>query len=292
MGGPGDAFGEVCRAVHFGDLHDPGDEVIRGDLIERVGKENDILVLHPGLTGGLGHFLLYLQFLLEFPHDLSDHLRIDFSFLEDAGDHIDINFCHECFGLEKVCASGFGQTNGADPVNGRMKTMDVANEVFDVVNTKDEVIGRERRFEVHRRGLRHRSVHVLLFNRRGEVFLQKRSMSKDTWPGRWDSSASGHLDAGEAYDACAVREVGEELDWTNDGPLVRILRIEACAATGQEFVWVYRGEAEGPFRLHPEEIEDGRWFEPAGVDRLVEAGDAVCAPALALIWTKVRECLG
>ena len=87
----------------------------------------------------------------------------------------------------------------------------MSEEIFDVVNECDEIIGRETRRAVHRLGLKHRAVHVLLFNGRGEVFLQKRSMAKDCFPGVWDSSASGHLDSGEDYDACAVRELREEL---------------------------------------------------------------------------------
>ena len=84
-------------------------------------------------------------------------------------------------------------------------------EIFDVVNERDEVIDHRPRSEVHRLGLRHRAVHVLVFNARGDVFLQKRSMLKDCFPGTWDSSASGHLDQGEAYDDCAVRELREEI---------------------------------------------------------------------------------
>src|SRR2546425_9138230 len=84
-------------------------------------------------------------------------------------------------------------------------------EIFDVVNEQDEVIGRQSRSEVHRLGLQHRAVHVLVFNARGQVFLQKRSLTKDRQPGLWDSSASGHLAFGEDYDACAVRELREEL---------------------------------------------------------------------------------
>src|SRR5256885_1188600 len=84
-------------------------------------------------------------------------------------------------------------------------------EWFDVVNEKDEVISRARRREVHAQGLWHRAVHVLVFNCHGAVFLQKRSMLKDLSPGLWDSSCSGHLDAGEDYDAAAVRELREEI---------------------------------------------------------------------------------
>src|SRR5712671_919050 len=97
----------------------------------------------------------------------------------------------------------------------------MGEEIFDVVNQHDEVIGRETRREVHRQGLMHRAVHVLVFNRAGQVFLQKRSLRKDRQPGLWDSSASGHLDSGEDYDACAVRELREELGLRLAEPLRR-----------------------------------------------------------------------
>ena len=84
-------------------------------------------------------------------------------------------------------------------------------EIFDVVNDRDEVIDRKPRSEVHRLGLLHRAVHVLVFNSHGQIFLQKRSMKKDRQPGVWDSSASGHVDSGEDYDTTAVREVWEEI---------------------------------------------------------------------------------
>src|SRR3954471_6704889 len=86
-----------------------------------------------------------------------------------------------------------------------------AEEWFDVVNERDEVVGRATRREVHATGLWHRAVHVLVFDSAGRVFLQKRSMLKDLSPGLWDSSCSGHLEAGEDYDTAAVRELAEEI---------------------------------------------------------------------------------
>ena len=80
----------------------------------------------------------------------------------------------------------------------------MAEEIFDVVNERDEVVGQLSRREVHRQGLMHRAVHILMFNSAGKVFLQKRSMKKDNFPGTWDSSAAGHVDTGEDYDECAL----------------------------------------------------------------------------------------
>ena len=87
----------------------------------------------------------------------------------------------------------------------------MTEEIFDVVDADDRVIDQQPRSEVHRLGLRHRAIHLLVFNAAGELFLQKRSMKKDCFPGTWDSSASGHVDSGESYDACALREPPEEL---------------------------------------------------------------------------------
>ena len=161
------------------------------------------------------------------------------------------------------------------------------DEIFDVVNERDEVVGQQTRGEVHRLGLRHRAVHVLVFNGRGEVFLQKRSMNKDTFSGAWDSSASGHLDHGEEYDACALRELREEIGLQPAKPPTRLFRVEACLETGHEFVWVYRCESEGPFALNPAEVEAGGWFAPEEISRWMGARPDEFASALRLIWKRL-----
>ena len=165
----------------------------------------------------------------------------------------------------------------------------MSEEIFDVVNGRDEVIGQNTRREVHRLGLMHRAVHVLVFNSCGDVFLQKRSMLKDRQPGVWDSSASGHVDAGEDYDTCAVRELGEEIGLVADKVPERLFKLSASTETDQEHVWIYRITAEGPFVLHPEEIERGDWFSPVCVSSWMARSPEQFAPALLAIWPRVQN---
>ena len=165
----------------------------------------------------------------------------------------------------------------------------MSEEIFDVVNERDEVIDRKPRHEVHRLGLKHRAIHVLVFNARGETFLQKRSMTKDREPGKWDSSTSGHVDSGEDYDTCAVRELREEIGLTVKKAPERLFKIAACPKTDAEFVWVYRCQAEGPFQLHPDEIESGGWFAPGKITRWIAEKPEDFASAFRLIWSKLQS---
>src|SRR5260221_2408518 len=110
------------------------------------------------------------------------------------------------------------------------KTSKTANpdELFDVVDLDDRVTGRAPRSAVHAGKLLHRAVHVLIHDTNGHLFLQKRSLSKDTFPGCWDSSCSGHVDAGEDYVTAARRELGEELGWHDTSlPLRPLLKLRA-----------------------------------------------------------------
>ena len=107
-------------------------------------------------------------------------------------------------------------------------------------------------------------------------------------PGLWDSSCSGHLDAGEDYDAAAVRELGEEIGVHGVAP-VRWFRIEACAETAQEFCWVYRLGHDGPFVLHPGEIECGEWVTPAELARRLAARPEDFSPAFRRLWRMAGE---
>jgi isopentenyldiphosphate isomerase len=165
----------------------------------------------------------------------------------------------------------------------------MSTEMFDVVNERDEVIGTRSREEVHRLGLMHRAVHVLVFNARGEVFLQQRSWRKDRQPNLWDSSASGHVDTGEGYDNCAVRELREEIGLSLPRQPDRLFKISACPRTDQEHVWVYRCESEGPFVLNEQEIEQGGWFDSLQLARWIAEWPADFSDAFLLIWEEIMR---
>jgi isopentenyl-diphosphate delta-isomerase len=164
------------------------------------------------------------------------------------------------------------------------------DELFDVVDLDDKVVGQSPRREVHAQKLLHRAVHVLVHDPNGHLFLQRRSMSKDTFPGCWDSSCSGHVDAGEDYLIAARRELGEELGWHDASlPLRPLLKLHASPETGYEFIRIFLlGPLSGPFELNPEEITEGRWIVPDELDILINEYPDHVAGALRLLWSQHR----
>lgn len=167
--------------------------------------------------------------------------------------------------------------------------MSVSHELLDVVDEDDNVIAVRTRGEIHARGLMHRAVHILVFNSQGELFLQKRSMSKDEQPGKWDSSAAGHVDSGEDYLDCARREIGEELGIDGAREFELLFKLPASALTGNEHCMVYRYRFDGPMVLHPKEIDEGSWISPEMLDRRVAQADSELTEALCLIWKRYRD---
>jgi len=162
-----------------------------------------------------------------------------------------------------------------------------ATEVFDVVDENNRVIARAPRGEVHAKGLRHRAVHVFVFNRHGELWLQRRSHLKDVHPLLWDSSAAGHLDTGETYAAAAVRELKEELGI--EAATERIADIPATDRTGWEFVELHRARHDGPMHFAPDEIACGAFFRPEQVSGWIAARPGDFAPGFLECFKAWRE---
>ena len=160
-------------------------------------------------------------------------------------------------------------------------------ERFPVVDEMDRILRYAYRSQVHGDNLRHRAVHILIFNDAGEVYLQKRSRWKDRHPLLWDSSAAGHVRAGEGYDEAAQRELQEELGI--NVPLEKVLKLSASIRTGQEFIWLYRGQLQGDLRPNRSEIEAGAFFTPAVVDGWIAARPKDFPPGFVECWGAHRE---
>jgi len=178
--------------------------------------------------------------------------------------------------LQWIALSNFtSPTPAPDPKSG-------PEERFAVVDENDQVVGAAPRATVHGNNLLHRAIHILLFNQKGELFLQKRSRLKDRHPCVWDSSAAGHVDSGEDYDDAARRELQEELGV--NAQLARIVKLPASERTGQEFIWLYKGRHDGPFQLARSEIELGDFFPTGLVTEWLRARPDDFAPGFAECW--------
>ncbi|HLW34706.1 MAG TPA: 16S rRNA (adenine(1518)-N(6)/adenine(1519)-N(6))-dimethyltransferase RsmA [Chthoniobacterales bacterium] len=160
-------------------------------------------------------------------------------------------------------------------------------EQFQVVDERDTAVGSAPRSQVHANNLLHRAVHILIFNSQGEVFLQLRSRWKDRHPMQWDSSAAGHVDAGETYDQTADRELEEELGV--ETTLEKVAKLPASDRTGLEFICLYQGRYDGTMRLNRTEIEAGRYFPPSVIDDWMAARPNEFAPGFVECWKVWRE---
>jgi 16S rRNA (adenine1518-N6/adenine1519-N6)-dimethyltransferase len=172
----------------------------------------------------------------------------------------------------------------APPVRPAARAM--GNERFPVVDKNDRILRYARRSDVHGNNLRHRAVHILVFDQAGDVYLQQRSRWKDRHPLKWDSSAAGHVAAEESYEETARRELEEELGINI--PLEKLLKLPASARTEQEFVWLYRGEIPGNPIVNRSEIETGAFFPPAIIDGWVSARPEDFAPGFIECWKAYR----
>jgi 16S rRNA (adenine1518-N6/adenine1519-N6)-dimethyltransferase len=177
------------------------------------------------------------------------------------------------------------------PQHGNLAAQE-APERFPIVDENDQEIGTASRQEVHENNFRHRAVHILIFNGTGELLLQKRSPWKDRHPLLWDSSAAGHVEANEQYDETAARELDEELGVT--AQLRAIGKLSASEKTGQEFIIVYYGVHDGPFRYPSEEISAVEFFPVDIVERWLANKPKDFAPGFLEAWKlfQTQSCLG
>ncbi len=161
-------------------------------------------------------------------------------------------------------------------------------EMFDVVDEQDRVIEQRPRSEVHRLNLRHRAVSIFVFDSAGRLLLQQRSATKDEYPLRYTSSASGHVSAGETFDETAPREMQEELGLT--APLERLAKFPAGLETANEFTVLYRAITDEPPCFDPDEIAGGGFYELVEIDAWLDHAPEDFSPPfqVAYRWFRVN----
>lgn len=135
-------------------------------------------------------------------------------------------------------------------------------EVLDVVDLNDEAVGQATREECHKEFLRHRAVQIFVFDTQGRIFVQKRSKKKDVFPGFYEASCSGHVQAGEAYRQAAARELAEELGITHtEHELRELFTFKLRAKPEHEIIKQYTLKCECVGELQKEEVESGEFLD-------------------------------
>jgi isopentenyldiphosphate isomerase len=169
------------------------------------------------------------------------------------------------------------------------------DEVFDVVDEHDQVIGREYRRDIHRRGLRHRAIHIFWMRADGQLCLQRRSYAKDNCPGLLSTSCAGHVDSGEDYLTAAVRELGEELGVSVAPSALMEIDYAPChPCLGNEFVRAYLLRGDFTVTVAAFEVDSVLWRTPAETEAWASAEPEVFSAPLCHLLARplVRRSLG
>ncbi|HUX95002.1 MAG TPA: NUDIX domain-containing protein [Bacteroidales bacterium] len=136
------------------------------------------------------------------------------------------------------------------------------SEIFPVVDEDGNIIGEAPRSVCHDgiSNLLHPVVHIHLLNRKGELYLQKRSVKKDIQPGKWDTSVGGHISPGETAESALRREAYEELK-LSDLQTEFIGRYIWESPREKELVYSYSALSDDNPEINPDEIEDGKYWQ-------------------------------
>ena len=150
-------------------------------------------------------------------------------------------------------------------------------EVFDIVeeygNPTGDIIERSL---AHKEGVRHRTAHIWIVRKiegKWQVLLQKRAQTKDSFPGRYDTSSAGHIQAGDEPLESAIRELQEELGivaspeelkyaGTFNIKYEKEFHNKLFKDNEIAFVYVYLGEIDiDDIIVQEEELECVEWFD-------------------------------
>ena len=137
----------------------------------------------------------------------------------------------------------------------------IQEEIFPIVDLEGNEISSAPRSMCHdgKSMLLHPVVHLHIFNNKGELFLQKRSMTKDLLPGKWDTSVGGHLSPGESVEGALKREAEEELGIRKFNFKFNKKYIWESSRE-RELVYSFTGNTGDKIILNDDELDDGRFW--------------------------------
>jgi isopentenyldiphosphate isomerase len=157
-------------------------------------------------------------------------------------------------------------------------------ELIEIVDGRDRPLAAMDISDAHRQSLSHRAVLILVYDPGRKIYLQRRSLAKALYPGRWDVSASGHVKAGESREDAALRELYEEIGISAAG-LKLLTEVPAGPETGFEFVSVF---SAGTVRETPQpnaaEVQGGFFCDRTELAGLVERCPELLTPGLVYVW--------
>lgn len=151
-----------------------------------------------------------------------------------------------------------------------------------LVDEADREIGTCDKYRAHRLGLLHRAISVIVFDRKGQMLLQKRAADKYHSGSLWANACCSHPRPGEDTAAAARRRITEEMGIAcRLRPMFEITYRSPVSndLTEHEYVHVFSGEFDGTPKPDPAEVEDWRW---AAVDALKD--DVTRDSAAYAVW--------
>jgi isopentenyldiphosphate isomerase len=171
---------------------------------------------------------------------------------------------------------------------GAAMTADPGYEFVDLLDEAGRVIGTVARRDLRGRRIPHRCAYLLVFNKRGDLFIHQRTATKDTHPLYWDVCVGGLPAAGESFDAAVRREAEEEIGVAVEPELMFSFRY--ADASSIVFGTAYRAVHDGPFRFQREEVLRGEFVTPPEAAARIES-EAFC-PDGAAVFAEYRKRIG
>lgn len=164
-----------------------------------------------------------------------------------------------------------------------------AEEIVALLDESNAVVGSAPRSVVRAENLRHGCVTVLVFNSAGQIYVHRRTDSKDIYPGCYDMMAGGVLQAGEEPAAAAAREAEEELGVTGV-EMIPLAEADYADDHSRYHAFGYTATYDGPIRWQPEEVAWGTWVSQDELLTMVDDPERAFAPdTLSFLKTWIRD---